>query len=311
MSAIDQLLARARLHHRADVPDDTVPHDDGPLPDPLPAAAPPAGPGHTDPATARQLHTLCETAVAALTHDVLAFLTDQVPDHHSAWLLGCALHLAGIEEGARFWWQYAAGDGHRPACYTLSLHHHVRGEQHAAAFYAQQTGLDLTSEAGASETLPVAGACPPTDFRFDAGLSTVLRILSELAAPGHRRRPHRIDALTNYVADAVTPHYSRHPNIELPVPEPRFADRVGFLLSTTPPWTPRTRTPRTPRATAPTLPVRTDHCRNENSQDGRPAHVEAPPPHSDGRSAQASPHAEPHPVRPRSPGPDTNRRAAR
>ena len=266
MSAIDQLLARARLHHHPDVPDDTVPHDDGTRPDDLPAAPLTADPchtghaGHADPAVARQLHTLCETAVTALTPDVLAFLTDQVPDHHSAWLLGCALHLAGIEDGARFWWQYAAGDGHPPACYTLSLHHRVRGEQHAAAFYAQQTGLDLTPEAGASEPLTVAGACPPTDIRFDAGLPTVLRILSELAAPGRRRRPHRIDALTNYVADAVTPHYDRHPNIELPVPEPRFADRIDFLLTTTPPWEARA---RAPRATAPALPVRTDHDRNE------------------------------------------------
>lgn len=257
MSAIDQLLARARLHHHPDVPDDAVPHDDGTCPDHLPAAPLPTCSDHTDPAAARQLHTLCETAVTAVTPDVLAFLTDQIPDHHSAWLLGCALHLAGIEDGARFWWQYAAGDGHPPACYTLSLHHRVRGEQHAAAFYAQQTGLDLTPEAGASETLTVAGTCPPTDIRFDAGVSTVLRILSELAAPGYRRRPHRIDALTNYVADAVTPHYNRHPNIELPVPEPRFADRIDFLLNTQP-WKART---RTPRATAPALPVRTDQDR--------------------------------------------------
>lgn len=263
MSAIDQLLARARLHHHPDVPDDTVPHDDGTCPAPLPAAAPPAGPDRPDADAARQLHTLCETAVTALTPDVLAFLTDQVPDHHSAWLLGCALHLAGIEDGARFWWQYAAGDGHPPACYTLSLHHRVRGEQHAAAFYAQQTGLDLTPEDGAPEPLAVVGTCPPTDIRFDAGLPTVLRILSELAAPGRRRRSHRIDALTNYVADAVTPHYDRHPNIELPVPEPRFADRVDFLLTAAPPWKART---RTSRATAPALPVRADHDRNGNSR---------------------------------------------
>ncbi|MFI8086766.1 hypothetical protein ACIF9R_00410 [Streptomyces sp. NPDC086080] len=256
MSAIDQLLARARLYHHPDVPDDTVPHDDGVCTDHLPAATVPTVPGGTaptDPAAARQLHTLCETAVTAVTPDVLDFFTDQVPDHHCAWLLGCALHLAGLEDGARFWWQYAAGDGHPPACYTLSLHHRVRGEQHAAAFYAQQTGLDLTSEGGAAETLTVVGTCPPTDIRFDTGVSTVLRILSELAAPGHRRRPHRVDALTNYVADAVTPHYHRYPNIELPVPEPRFADRVGFLLSAAPPWK-----ARPPRATAPALPVRTE-----------------------------------------------------
>ncbi|BFO18456.1 hypothetical protein SHKM778_48440 [Streptomyces sp. KM77-8] len=152
-----------------------------------------------------------------------------------------------------------------PACYTLCLHHRTRGEQHAAAFYAQQTGLDLAPAAGdGEEPLTVAGTCPPEDIRFDAGLPTVLRILSELAAPGRRHRPHRIDALTNYVADAVTPHYDRHPNIELPVPEPRFADRIGFLLTTTPPRKARIH-PHT-RALVPALPVRTDHHPDDRSR---------------------------------------------
>ncbi|MEV6960261.1 hypothetical protein AB0M97_13905 [Streptomyces sp. NPDC051207] len=254
MLAIDQLLARARLRHQPDVPADTIPHEDHPYLDQLPEpATTPTCPTPTEQAAAQHLHTLCETAVTTLTPDDLTFLTDQIPEHHSAWLLGCALHLAGIEDGARFWWQYAAGDGHPPACYSLSLHHLARGESHAAVFYARQTGLDTAAEA---ETLTVAGTCPPRTIRFDAGLSTVLRILSRLASPGHRRRPHRIDALTNYVADAVTPHYTRHPGVELPVPEPRFADRVGFLLETTPPW--ETRTPRTGE---PALPTRTHHDR--------------------------------------------------
>ncbi|MFJ9752593.1 hypothetical protein [Streptomyces chartreusis] len=74
-------------------------------------------------------------------------------------------------------------------------------------------------------------------FRFDASVPTVLRILSHLAGPGPRPRTHRADAITNYVANAVTRGYRRHPGIEIPVPEARFADRVHFILTTTPPWT--------------------------------------------------------------------------
>jgi len=252
MSAIDQLLARARLRPQPDVPDDTVPYEDAPYPAELPDAG--HRPSHTHDRTAAQhLHTLCETAIATLTPDRLDFLTDQIPDLHSAWLLGCTLHVAGIEDGARFWWQYAAGDSHAPACYSLFLYHQARGEQHAADFYRHQAHLEATAY---PDTLTVAGTRPPREISFDDSLPTVLRTLSRLcAAPGARPRPHRhrIDALTNYVADTITRHYTRHPSVELPIPEPRFADRVEWLLTVALPWT---RCIRTARATKPPLPAR-------------------------------------------------------
>ncbi|CAL9675244.1 DUF6207 family protein [Streptomyces sp. enrichment culture] len=252
MTAIDHLLARARLHPQPDVPDDTVPYEDTPYPTgSAPSTAPAAGPDQHDRAAARQLRTLCETAISTLTSDTLDFLTDQVPDLHTAWLLGCSLHVAGIEHGARFWWQYAAGDGHAAACYCLSLHHLARGEAHAADFYQRQTGPHGTSEA---DSLTVVGTCPPRNINFDSSVPTVLRILSHLAATGPgRRRRHGIDALTNYVADTVTRHYTRHPSVELPIPEPFFADRAAWLLTATLPWPRRT---RTSRALEPGLPAR-------------------------------------------------------
>ncbi|MFF4837041.1 hypothetical protein [Streptomyces sp. NPDC001315] len=57
--------------------------------------------------------------------------------------------------------------------------------------------------------------------------------------PGQRPRTHRADAITNYVAQAVTHGQRRHPGVEIPVPGPRFADRVSFILALTPPWTRR------------------------------------------------------------------------
>ncbi|MGA5605151.1 hypothetical protein ACPCUF_29660 [Streptomyces griseoincarnatus] len=255
MTAIDQLLARARLHSQPNVPDDTVPYEDAPYPaDPL-APQYPSQPSLRHQAAAHHLTTLCETAIATVTEKSLTFLNDQMPDLHSAWLLGCALHIAGIPEGARFWWQYAAGDHHAPACYSLSLYHEACGEQYAADFYRRQAHRVTTASDTHTDTLTVVGTCPPQTINFDASLPTVLHTLNRLCAgPGTRQRKrHRIDALTNYVADTVTRHYTRNPEIEIPVPEPRFAERVTWLLTATLPWTRRT---RPSRPSQPGLPAR-------------------------------------------------------
>ncbi|MFK4123703.1 hypothetical protein [Streptomyces longwoodensis] len=254
MTAIDQLLARARLHPQPDVPDDSAPYEDTPYPADHPHPPHPAHRGPRHQAAARHLTTLCETALATVTPTTLTFLTDQMPDLHSAWLLGCALHTAGLEEGARFWWQYAAGDGHAPACYCLALYHQARGEQHAADFYQHQA--HRITAASDTDSFTVVGTCPTQTISFDASLPTVLHTLSRLyASPGtpRLRRRHRIDALTTYVADTVSRHYARHPGIEIPVPEPRFAERVTWLLTATLPWTRRS---KPSRPSGPDLPAR-------------------------------------------------------
>lgn len=58
-------------------------------------------------------------------------------------VFGCLLHLAGMREGARFWWQYAAGSGRArtaPAAYCLFLDHSRRGEHHDARVWAVELG---------------------------------------------------------------------------------------------------------------------------------------------------------------------------
>ncbi|MEU6655954.1 hypothetical protein ABZ904_43010 [Streptomyces sp. NPDC046900] len=88
-------------------------------------------------------------------------------------------------------------------------------KQHAADFYRRQTHPETTPP---TDTLTVAGTCPPQKVSFDASLATVLRTLIQLstAPDAHPRgRRHRIDARTNYVADTVTRHYTRHPSVEL------------------------------------------------------------------------------------------------
>ncbi|MET8826386.1 hypothetical protein ABZX40_30075 [Streptomyces sp. NPDC004610] len=276
MTAIDQLLARARLRPRPQIPDDPHPYDTAPYPDddlappvrPVPVTHPPSnagpGPGHGrtaetprrrtaptgDTSRSQELLVLCTTALDTVRSDTLDFLTDQMPDLHSAWLLGCALHIAGIEDGARFWWQYAAGDGHPPACHTLSLYHSSRGETHAADFYHRQARQNTEATEPGTDALTVVGTSPPECVSFDASLPTVLRTLSRLTtAFGSRPMRHSINALTHYVAENATRHYARHPGVEIPVPEPHFAEQVEWLLTATLPWPCRNH----PRPTAPPL----------------------------------------------------------
>jgi hypothetical protein len=67
---------------------------------------------------------------------VAMFVTDQVPEPRAALVLACVLQLT--DEGARFWWQYAA-DGGQAAAYCLDLHHLALGERDTAAFWHRQT----------------------------------------------------------------------------------------------------------------------------------------------------------------------------
>ncbi|WP_217238375.1 hypothetical protein [Streptomyces sp. AC555_RSS877] len=260
MPSTDALLARARLQADQPATADTVAYEDcayldlDPDTDSLPGEP-------ADTAAVELLDHLCDVVVTTVAPDALQFLTGQLPEPTSAWLLGCALRLAGVDDGARFWWQYAAGAEFTPAAYCLSLYHRARGEAHAAAFWQDQTGLDTTD---ASDTLIVSGICPPEhQLSFDASISTVLRILSRLDAPGQRSRTRRADAITNYTANAVTRGYRRYPGVEIPVPEPRFADRIRFILSATPPWT-----RHVPRTFNTNLPSR----RRSSHTNGTPAH---------------------------------------
>ncbi|GGS08268.1 hypothetical protein Snoj_12240 [Streptomyces nojiriensis] len=72
-----------------------------------------------------------------------SFLTDGHADLAGAVVFGCLLHLAGLREGARFWWQFAAGSGSprtSAAAYCLFLDHSRRGEHHDARHWARELG---------------------------------------------------------------------------------------------------------------------------------------------------------------------------
>lgn len=72
-----------------------------------------------------------------------SFLTDGHTDLAGAVVFGCLLHLAGLREGARFWWQFAAGSGSprtAAAAYCLFLDHSRLGEHHDARHWARELG---------------------------------------------------------------------------------------------------------------------------------------------------------------------------
>lgn len=67
---------------------------------------------------------------------ITAFEAGRDPD--GALPFACLLHLAGQEEGAQFWWQYAAGAGSVTAALCLYLLHLRQGDMRDAQHWADQ-----------------------------------------------------------------------------------------------------------------------------------------------------------------------------
>ncbi|GGU44270.1 hypothetical protein [Streptomyces violascens] len=231
MNRIEEMLSRALLVRDRAVPRDIVPTTAS---EPRPAEGP--SPTANDPAAAAEdLRALCETLV---THtpacDVATFVTDQVPEPRSALVLACVLQLTDTNDGARFWWEYAAGAGQAAAAYCLYLHHLALGERDTAAWWHRQT-----------EDVPVtADAAPPeyrsgtsTDSAWHAGnhrvtnsTTTILRVLRHLAKYTVRPRSDTVTELMTYVPAAVAVGYLRQPEMDLPMPGPDFARQITTLL---------------------------------------------------------------------------------
>ncbi|MCF3118975.1 hypothetical protein IPZ68_04515 [Streptomyces arenae] len=227
-SPIDHLLARARLI-------DAVPTaragDERPTPyAALPRAHAPArrrGRDNRAGDAAWDLRTLCETVVTGAAVDALSrgFLTQTVPaEPAAARVLGCILHLGDVQDGARFWWQFAAGAGDHPSSYCLALQHRSLGEEAAAAWWFEQIpGATEPDE----QVRAVPGRLPP--IRRPASLPTTLRILSRLR-PDRRPRARQpvIGAVMDYVVSTVK---FVDDDLELPLPGPEFIARIRALTS--------------------------------------------------------------------------------
>ncbi|MFC8668794.1 hypothetical protein [Streptomyces sp. NPDC057199] len=75
-------------------------------------------------------------------------VTEDQLDVDGALVFACLLYLTEHRESAQFWWQLAAGAGHRAAAYCLHLHHLALGETREARHWLHEVTHDvLDSEA--------------------------------------------------------------------------------------------------------------------------------------------------------------------
>ncbi|MFJ8824417.1 hypothetical protein ACIREE_21840 [Streptomyces sp. NPDC102467] len=231
MTRIEDILSRALLARDRTVPRDIVPttcptarHPRTALP------APATGDTVPDSDAAEDLRALCETLVSHTSAtDVADFVTEQVPQPRSALALACVLQLTDTDDGARFWWQYAAGAGQPAAAYCLYLHHLAQGEDATADWWHQQTDdvepVPDSPAAAEPET-------PDPDQPHSTSTTTILRILRHLSKHTVRPRTTAVTHLMAYMPTAVTIGYLREPDMDLPLPGPDFARHVRAVLTT-------------------------------------------------------------------------------
>ncbi|MGA5278731.1 hypothetical protein ACPCKL_34285 [Streptomyces cellulosae] len=231
MTRLEELLSRALLARERS----TV-HREAPRPAANAAGTRATGTPTQDDtpnAAAQDLRTLCETLILHTPPaTVTQFVTDQVPEPRSALVLACILQLTDTDEGARFWWQYAAGAGQAAAAYCLYLHHLALGERNTAEWWHRQTDdVQAPPEPPAWDD---GSSWNPADHRITSVSTTqLMRILRHLAKQTVRSRPTAVSKLMAYVSAAVTAGYLREPDTELPLPGDEFARRINYLLAAT------------------------------------------------------------------------------
>ncbi|QKZ25005.1 hypothetical protein HUT05_29230 [Streptomyces chartreusis] len=229
------MLSRALLVRDRTVPRDIVPPSNGTFRrDAFLTGSQPRKVGAASTEAAENLRTLCETLVTHMPSTFVSdFVTDQVPEPHSALVLACVLQLTDTDEGARYWWQYAAGAGLPAAAYCLYLHHLALGERAAAAWWHRQT--DDVQPPPEVPACPHASTAQPVRSRPtpDAGASatSILHFLLHIAKYTARPRPAAVSELMAYVPLAVAAGYLRRPDVDLPLPGAEFACTIRALLA--------------------------------------------------------------------------------
>ncbi len=290
MTTLDDILSRALL-----VPDRTVPRDTVPPRDTDLTARPAATPGRASgaaAAAAADLRALCETLVRHTPPTaVSAFVTDQIPEPRSALVLACVLQLTDTDDGARFWWQYAAGAGQPAAAYCLYLHHLALGETYTARWWHTQTNEVQTDKLKPHAPLVRTSICWDNDLvdpvvlhhEDSSSTTTILRVLRRLARHVSRPRSAVVTELMTYMPTAVAIGYLREPESELPLPGPGFARKIRALLAAAPngPTAPATSrpapTPAPPGGKTPTGPRRGSTTKSTGPRPADPTRSTAPP----------------------------------
>ncbi|MGI5336618.1 hypothetical protein ACQEVS_04025 [Streptomyces sp. CA-181903] len=160
----------------------------------------------------RRLRSLCKTVVAHDLHKLGALLADRLLEPEGALVLGCVLQLADREDSARFWWQFGAGADDTGAACCLYLHHMALGERREAELWRRQAGLEALM--------------PETPEEIDRNdLNMALQMLDGLR-DGEGFSP-AATAVIAYVPDAL----GFVEEVDLPLPQPDFPERIGELTA--------------------------------------------------------------------------------
>ncbi|MEU7045069.1 hypothetical protein AB0A77_28990 [Streptomyces varsoviensis] len=186
---------------------------------------------------AEDLRRLCRLVVGQpdALHQMTMFIgAARLPEPAGARVLACVLQLAGREDSARFWWQYAAGAGDTSASYCLFLHHMTLAEVHEAAWWHAQADPDACTgtEAEAGARAGAGAGADRTGYRrrgvadaYDTVVTWGIDL--EIVMDG-RPAPTATEAVVCYVTNAV----EYVDEVDLPLPTPGFAERIEELTTT-------------------------------------------------------------------------------
>jgi hypothetical protein len=134
-----------------------------------------------------------------------------------ALVFACLLHLAGREDGAKFWWQFAAGSGSSAAATCLSFHHQRNAAFRDAEYWREEAGRLLT-ESAELNPMPTQAAGRPL---------LPGHIAKELLAQCERGARPRLPAELEEVIDQLVIEHDDADFGKIPQPSPRLPEALG------------------------------------------------------------------------------------
>ncbi|MFH8403482.1 hypothetical protein ACH4FX_01730 [Streptomyces sp. NPDC018019] len=181
--------------------------------------------GEREPTEQRQMHDAAQDLqrLCALVagepealHQMSVFIGGRLLEPDGARVLACVLQLAGREDSARFWWQYAAGAGDTSSAYCLYLHHLSLAEVGEAHWWHAHADPDRPAR-----TRPSADA-------YDLVISWAINL--EIArGSGTPPPPTTAAAVVGYVSKAI--QFTDEADLDLPLPPAGFAERIEQLTT--------------------------------------------------------------------------------
>ncbi|MFI1386344.1 hypothetical protein [Embleya sp. NPDC020886] len=166
--------------------------DDDRAADPPSTAAGPGLPRHE-----RAARQLAVTDVLVLTSPGAAarlgrLVNDRrLIDPRGALVFACLLHVSGRDEGAMFWWRFAAGGGSHHAAWCLYLKHRSRGEARDADYWLDQARV-LSALTRATPPPPFT---PAEDDRPLLPADARESIRAQCERGDRPRLPHRLETV--------------------------------------------------------------------------------------------------------------------